>query len=286
MSVIYHNGRFVDEREAHISPFDRGLLYGDGLFETIKISDGRIHFLDKHLARLVESCRALNIEGAETHDFRQVIEHLADGNGIDADGCAKILVTRGAHTGDLTLFKSTAPSVIVSVFPYRLPEKIAGGDGLRLMVCDRPRQNEKGSLWRHKSLNYLLYLQVHNEAVRAGFDDGILLNQRGDVCESSTANVFALSGEMILTPALDCGILPGIVRAEIIKLLARHEIPVTEAHMSPRELSSADEIFLTNSLMEIAPVSAVDDNEGFGCGRTLEIKDLFGQYRDRAISSP
>ena len=286
MRILYHNERFVDEEAVHISPFDRGLLYGDGLFETIKIADGRIHFLDEHLARLLESCRALSIAGAEAHDFRKVIERLVDENNLDGGGCAKILVTRGTHTGDLTLFKPTAPSVIASVLPYRLPEKIAGGDGLRLMICDRPRQNEKGSLWRHKSLNYLLYLQVRDEAVRAGYDDGILLNQNGDICESSTANVFALSGERISTPALDCGILPGIVRAEIIKLLARHGTPVAETRMRPRELRSADEIFLTNSLIEVAPISAIDGNEGLSCNRTQEIKALFEQYRDRAISSP
>ncbi|MFC1890082.1 aminotransferase class IV, partial [Thermodesulfobacteriota bacterium] len=216
-----------------------------------------------------------------------VIERLADENGLDGEGCAKILVTRGGHTGDLALFRATEPSILVtvipyrSVIPYRNPMEDGRRDGLRLLICDRPRQNENGSLWRHKSLNYLVYLQVRDEAARAGFDDGILLNQRGEVCESSVANIFALSGERVLTPAIDCGVLPGIVRAEIIKLLTGHGTPVTETHMSPQELLSADEIFLTNSLMEIAPVSAIDGNEGLGCSRTLEIKGLFEQYRDR-----
>ena len=214
-------------------------------------------------------------------DTADLAAYIADENGLDGEGCAKILVTRGGHTGDLTLFRASEPSVLVSVIPYRNPAEEDRRNGLRLLICDRPRQNENGSLWRHKSLNYLIYIQVRDKAARAGFDDGILLNQRGNVCESSVANIFALSGERVLTPAIACGVLPGIVRAEIIKLLNRRGTPVTETHMSPRELLSADEIFLTNSLMEVAPVSAIDGNEGLGCSRTLEIKGLFEQYRDR-----
>jgi len=293
VSVVYINGEFLEEREATISPFDRGFLYGDGVFETIKVSEGRIWFLAAHLERLRASCAFLRIpldslRDAELPRTQAAISQLLATNDLEGDEVAvRITITRGLHTGRLDLEEGSLPTIIITARPYSPPASKEDGKGLCLTFCRDFVQNEQGPLFPHKSLNYLFYLLVHDRARRAGFDDGIILNREGNVCECATSNLFIVEKRRsrkeprVRTPALHCGLLGGIVRAKLLCALHTAGIEVNEGVITPAEILCAGEVFCTNSLIEIKPVSRVEEKENSGREMTGRIIAIFEDHKSR-----
>ncbi len=280
MAFVYLNGRVLREEDACISVRDRGFLYGDGLFETIKASRSTIYFLDRHLKRLKASCQRLNLAVPFALDLKAVILELLERNRIHAEAAARLTVTRGEQAASLALAPPPSPTVLVTVRPHPGPPPEAWKKGLRLSIETELCQNPKGTLCDHKSLNYLLYLLARQRAVEHGYDEAVLLNTEGQVCECAAANIFFFRRGRLQTPSLSCGLLPGIVREVLIECLGRTGEGVEEVAIGAEELTRCEEVFVTNSLLEIMPVASIGGKLFSGRDRTGAVRTAFLAFRD------
>ena len=227
------NGRFVSEDRAAISIFDRGFLYGDGVFETMRVYGGRVFRALEHFDRLFEGLQALGIESPfSPEELRAICRALIRYNNV-ADGVARVYLTRD----------SIVATVKVREFAPRELRAIVSG------VRIDPQ------LSRFKTANRLPYILAQHEAERAGVDDAVLLNADGKVVEFTTSNLFVVKDGALFTPPLSDGPLPGVARHAVLRLAAGEGIRVQEKSFGPEFLDTADEVFATNSLMEIAPVT-------------------------------
>ncbi len=234
---------------------DRGLLWGDGFFETIRCDEGKPRLMEAHLARFGRTWKTLNFGPEPDITWDEVIAQLLTANGLTSGAAAvKLLATRGrlAHTPDLG--RAARPTLLVSARPYHGRKTMGGGDGLALATYPHPRQSP---LAGHKTTNYLYYLQAAKWAAAQGADEALVLNPDGTVSETNTANIVAIFGDTAVTPASPHA-LPGVMLARVLWLLGRWGYGQLSRPMTPGELAEADAVILTNSLMGAAPVSAID----------------------------
>ena len=232
----YLNKKFLPLYRATLPVTDRGLMYGEGVFETMRAYNGVVFLFGKHLARLFRSLKALGIKTkASKMEIGKAVYKLLRKNELK-DAYVKIIVT---------------PSTLaIYTLPYLPPKK----EGVNLCISTSTL-NEKSGIAGHKTLNYLNNLLSRREAERKGCYDAILLNTRGHIAETSSANIFLVKNKKIYTPPKKTGILPGVTREEVIRLARKDlKIPVKETFMGKSALYDADEIFVTNSLVEVLPV--------------------------------
>lgn len=233
-NYAYVNGRFVPESEATVSISDRGFLYGDGVFETMRVYGGRVFRPLEHLDRLHSGLAALEIETIFTsEELRAVCRALIRYNNV-AEGMARVYCTRD--------------SVVATVRPYEFAPR-----ELRAIVST---VRVDGQLSRFKTANRLPYILAQQEAIRQGADDAVLLNAAGHVVEFTTSNLFVVKDGKLFTPPLADGPLPGITRAAVLAVAGELGLPAREQSFGPEFLETADEVFATNSLIEIAPVTS------------------------------
>ncbi|MGD0651312.1 MAG: aminotransferase class IV [Verrucomicrobiia bacterium] len=231
-NYAYVNARFVPEAEATVSIFDRGFLYGDGVFETMRVYGGRVFRALEHFHRLFEGLRALQIESPlSPEELRAVCRALIRYNSV-ADGVARVYVTRDSITATVQA-REFARREVRAIIP-----------GVRI----------DPQLSRFKTANRLPYILARHEAERAGVDDAVLLNAAGHAVEFTASNLFVVKDGALFTPPLEDGPLPGITRHAVLTLAVGQGIRVQEKSFGPGFLDTADEVFATNSLMEIAPV--------------------------------
>lgn len=255
---IYLNDRFVDSKEAVISVFDHGFLYGDGIYETLRAYAGRIFMLRQHLARLHRSAGLIGLElPFSEQDWPALLQEAITRNGL-RDAYLRITVSRGEGDIGLDPRLCPRPTVVIVAKPFQPhpPDLFEKGVTLSLVQV---RRNHPAALSPHiKSLNFLNNILAKQEAMRNGAFDGLMLNVDGYVAECTTSNLFFVRDGTICTPSLDCGILDGITR-EVVLLLAREAgIPIAEGQYRADTLLQADECFVTNTSMEIMPVRAID----------------------------
>lgn len=244
--VVFLNRRFVPEDRAAVSVFDRGLLYGDGLFETVRIYRGKFFRLAAHLRRLAQGMKALGIRIPHSRDELEIFtREVALTNRIH-EGFARIVVTRGE--GYLGFSPHGAGPAQVAICARERPVAVRRREVWKLRLHPRPV-----APLPFKSLSYLPHVLAKLEAERAGCDDALLLDGRGRLVEATSSNVFLLKGGGLLTPPLSSGCLPGITRAELIKLARRDGWRVSERELRAADCRRAEGIFLTNSLLEIVP---------------------------------
>lgn len=242
---IWHNGVLVEWENARIDPADRGLTLGDGLFETIAVRRGTILRLEKHLARLAESCRVLDI-ACPPVDFPGALAELMKANGI-GEGLLRILVSRGpAPRGRVPPKEIAKPTVLLTSYPMP-PCSPASA-----IIATVTRRNAHSPLSRVKTLNYLDNILAEQEATARGADQAILLNTEGFVAEAMGANIFIVKGDRLLTPPVADGALPGTMRAAIMEAHA-----VREESQKPEDLLKADGVFLS-SCIGIRAVTSID----------------------------
>ncbi len=274
MMDIYIDGEFAAESEARISVLDGAVQIGDGIFETIRGHLGRPAFLEQHLERMRSSAQFLQIPFAHTgEELRAILAELCSRNKAP-EARSRLILTRGTLGGK--------PSFITTAEPYtpHPPEKYAEG---YVVATSSMTHFSKGILTGHKSLNYLAFSLAHKEAKRGGADEGLLLNEMGNVAECTSANIFCVKDGKLLTPDLESGILPGVVRNVVLRLATDASIPVQEKPLPLEELLQSREVFITSSLRGIMPVARID-NKVFGKER-LVIEKLSRLYRkelDRA----
>lgn len=281
---IWLNNRVVDEKNAKVSIFDRGFLYGDGLFETMRSYGGKVFCLDGHLDRLYRAFKVTGIKIPHSKKFlREKIYKLLEINRLD-NAYIRITVTRG--TGRIGLAKMDCKNptlaVIVRKFaPY--PEKMYK-NGICVKIVG-VGQNENSPVSGIKTTSFLNYILARLEAKKAGFDDAVMLNSKKEITESTVSNIFLIKGRALVTPPLESGILPGVTRDIVLRLAKKTGLEPVETRVSVKKLRDADEIFLTSSLMEIMPVVRVDNKiiGGGEPGRSTQL--LHSEYKRCARSS-
>lgn len=234
---------------------DRGLLWGDGFFETLRCDDGRPRLLEAHLARFGHTWKALGFGPEPDITWDEVISQVLEANSLTSGTAAvKLLATRGrlAHTPDLG--RATRPTLMVSARAYQGRKTMGGGEGLTLASYHHPRQSP---LADHKTTNYLYYLQAGKWAAGRGADEALILNPDGTASETNTANIVVIFGDSAVTPASD-HVLPGVMLSRVLRLLGRLGYEQHSQPMTPGDLAAADAVILCNSLLGAAPVASID----------------------------
>ena len=256
--IAYVDGKWTPAEEARISVLDHGLLYGDGVFEGIRVYGGVPFLLDEHLDRLAASARAIVLElPAERAEMAALCREAAQRAGLD-DGYLRLVVTRGAGALGVSPHTCARASLIVIAAPLTLypPERYR--DGVRLITSSLRRSASDALPPQIKSLNYLTSVLASIEARRQGADEAVLLNAQGLIAECTADNLFLVSGGRVLTPAVASGALAGITRALVSRLLNEQGIECVESPLTPADAWTADELFLTGTGAEIVPVCEID----------------------------
>lgn len=258
---VWIDGRVVDGASARIPVTDHGFLYGDGLFEGLRIYGGRVFRLELHLARMEAGARALGLVlPGGTAALRAVVLETARAYGAP-EAYVRLVVSRGE--GPLGVDPTTCPTprVICIVDAIRLYPADTLARGLDLVTSSVRRPPADVLDPRVKSLNYLNSALAKLEARRRGADEALILNLAGQVAEASVANVFAVREGRLLTPPPSDGALEGITRRSVLELAARLGIPAVERTLGRADLFAADEVFLTGTGARIVPVRSLDGAE-------------------------
>ncbi|MFN0193935.1 MAG: aminotransferase class IV [Aestuariivirga sp.] len=250
MSATWLNGAPL-EAELPLPVDDRGLLLGDGIFETIAAFNGVALYLESHLTRLSQTGEALGIN-FDSNKVRVGITHVLKNGGL-RHGVLRVTVTRGALSGPFAQAGGT-PNILVTLKPRR-----AGALGTAVALSTSSiRRNETAPSSRYKTLSYIDAIAAAREAARLGNEDALMLDSRGHVACSTICNIFVAKGRELATPSLDCGVLPGIVRRRVLDMASGIGFDMAERRIKPEELLSADSVFLTNSLRFVRPCHSID----------------------------
>jgi branched-chain amino acid aminotransferase len=255
---VWIDGQLVDESEAKVSVFDHGLLYGDGVFEGIRMYHNRIFKLEEHIERLYWSAKAILLEIPMTPaELTQACVETCKANGL-RDGYIRLLVTRGKGTLGLDPRRCPKPSVIIIAATIQLyPEKYYD-EGLTIVTVPTTRNLVNSVNPAIKSLNYLNNILARIEANNAGVEEAILLNSEGFVAECTGDNVFIVHKGRLLTPPLSAGALYGITRGTVLDCAKELGIAWAEPQLTRYDVYIADEMFLTGTAAEMVPVVKVD----------------------------
>ncbi len=275
---VYINGTLYDKDDAKISVYDHGLLYGDGVFEGMRVYGGKVFRMPEHLERLWNSAKAIWLEIPLTPDaLGQAVNETVKANGIE-DGYVRLVVTRGVGTLGLDPNRCSAPQVIVIADYIALYPREYYEQGLHIVTVSTIRTHPAALSPRIKSLNYLNNILAKIEGLQAGCVEALMLNQKGEVAECTGDNIFRERKGELLTPSVEAGILEGITRAVVLDLARELKIPVRETPLTKHDVYIADECFLTGSAAEIVPVTKVDSRK-IGDGApgpiTLRLLDRF-----------
>lgn len=254
MNKVYLNGDFVDEDEAVVPVGDRGFLYGDGLFETMRAYGGRVFRIAEHFKRLGNSARLFHIPLRESADELEGIVHELLGLNDLAEAYVRLTLTRGIHGGNLWLDTGENITLLINTREYHGYPSELYTRGMKLVVGDTVRHT-KSVIGRHKTLNYLENLIARDGAKTMGFDDAVFLNENGYVTECTGENIFFVRAGEVGTPSAELNLLPGITRGVVMELARWSGRKVLERKWKLKEFQQADEVFVTNSLMEVMPVS-------------------------------
>ncbi len=285
---IYLNDRFVPRDEALVSVFDHGFLYGDGVYETIRSYGDRLFMCEKHVARLFRSAEAIGLFiPVPMKRWPELLHESMTRNSVgnaQRDAYLRITVSRGA--GDIGLDPALCPSptVVIMAKPLTTPAASLYEKGVDLIIAST-RRNLPDALSPHiKTTNFLNNILAKREAIAAGVFDSILLNWEQHLTECTVSNLFFVTDGCLRTPAVECGLLDGITRMIVIQLARERRIPIKEGRFTPTQLYRADECFVTNTSMEIMPVTTVD-RKLVGDGKpgllTRTLQELFREARMR-----
>lgn len=257
---LYVNGNYCCAEDLSLSPLDRGVLFGDGVFTTLKVEDSVPLFLAMHLERLHASCRFLGFDFMDP-GFLGIISRLLEENHLE-DARVKIIVTRGRDEGHHTILcPAEMPTIMVLMLP--LPQVLP--PVVSLGIAEEARGNEV--IYRHKTLSYLGNLIRRTRAREQGFDDLLVLDWRSRICETSVANIFLIIGAEIVTPAGDLPLLNGIMRQNILSLQNIGGYCLREGHPTRDDLTKVESAFVTSAIVEIAAVSRIE-------GRKLPVEKV------------
>lgn len=278
---IYINGKLVPKKNAVISVFDHGLLYGDGVFEGIRTYDGRVFMLDEHVDRLYRSAHAiaLNIRMSREAMAKAVVQTCKANRAMN--GYVRLVVTRGVGSLGLNPFLCRGEQVIIIADDIELYEDELYKRGLKVITAGTIRNHTESICPAIKSLNYLNNILAKIEAINSGAMECIMLNPQGYVAEATGDNIFIISGNELLTPPVSAGTLDGVTRGVVMNLARQTGFDVVERNLTRYDLYNADEFFLTGTAAEIISVVEMDRRK-IGTGRpgskTMKLTKLFREF--------
>jgi len=281
---IWLNDRLVDEADAKVSVFDHGLLYGDGVFEGIRVYDKRVFEMEAHVRRLFDSARAIRLQvPMSKEDLTRAIETTVEANRIH-DGYIRLVVTRGIGSLGLNPFTcKTAGLIIIAdkiqLYPEELYEK-----GMKVISATTVRNHPLALPPQIKSLNYLNNILAKMEALDVDVPEAIMYNHEGYVAEATGDNVFIVRNKIIYAPPVEAGSLEGITRAVVIRLAKKEGLEVVEKNLTRYDLYVCDELFLTGTAAEVIGIVEIDGRV-IGDGKpgpiTRLLRDRFYSYARR-----
>ena len=252
------NDGLVDRDDAKVSVFDHGLLYGDGIFEGIRLYDGCIFKLDAHLERLENSAKAIMLPMPWSRDdLSNAVRETCRANGL-RDGYIRLVVTRGEGSLGLSIKNCDSPQLIIIADTIQLYPTEFYENGLKIITVPTRRCNPAALPPTVKSLNYLNNILAKIEAQHLGYHEAIMLNDQGYVAECTGDNVFVISKGELITPSASAGALKGITRDTVLEIATTLGVPAREANLTRYDVWVADELFLTGTAAEIIPIVEVD----------------------------
>jgi len=274
--IVYLNGSLIPRSQARISALDYGFLYGFGLFETMRAYGGQVFRLDSHLNRLAHSAEILGLP-IQALDLKGAVRDTIQANKLSD---ARVRITISIGEGGMVPDPSacTQPTVLILAGHYKPYPKQIYEKGFRAVVSSI-RRNSQSPLSRLKSANYLENMLAKQEARAAGVDEAICLNEKGFLAEASMSNIFLVNDGILRTPGEESGILPGITREVVLELASQLGINTFEQDIRLDELFQAQEAFLTNSLMEIMPLTEIN-GKPVGSGEAESVtRRLMANYK-------
>lgn len=277
---VWLDGKLVDEPDARLSVLDHGTLYGDGVFEGIRVYNGRIFQCQAHIDRLFESARRIRLAIPLTkQELIDAIHETVRANECE-NGYIRLVVTRGQGTLGLNPFECRKPSVFIIAADIALYPQEMYDNGMAVIIAKTVRCSANMLDPGIKSLNYLNNICARIEAVDAGVAEAIMLNNKGEVTECTGDNIFIVTGGRAATPQADAGILMGITRGVVMRLAGKLGIEVTEGSITPDDLYAADECFLTGTAAEVISVTRIDGHV-IGDGKPGPVtRRLLAAYRE------
>jgi branched-chain amino acid aminotransferase group I len=283
--IIYLNGRLIPRSKAKLSPFDHGFLYGYGLFETMRAYQGYIFRLDRHLARLRHSAESISLAHKLTaFDLEAACTKTLDANKLKD---ARLRLTVSAGEGDIMPDPRTcsSPTVLVTAQDIVPPPREKYESGFKAALSSL-RRNSQSPLSRLKSTCYMENILALMAARAAGCNEAILLNEQGYLAEGSITNIFLVSKGELITPSLESGVLPGITREAVLEIARAANIKTLERQVWLKELIEAEEAFVTNSILELMPLTWFE-GKPINTGKPGKLsKELLTAYRkllDKAL---
>ena len=275
---IYLNGKLVPEKDAKVSVFDHGLLYGDGVFEGIRSYNGRVFMLGEHVERLYRSAKAIDLKVPMTPaGMAQAVVRTCKANRV-MDGYIRLIVTRGVGSLGLNPYNCSKPQVIIIAGSIQLYPKKLYDEGLAIVTVGTVRNHTESINPQIKSLNYLNNVLAKIEAINSGCMEAVMLNPQGFVAEATGDNIFVVRGTSLITPPPWCGTLEGITRNVVMKLEVREDV------LTRYELYTADEVFLTGTAAEVIPVVNID-RRSIGAGKPGPVTRQLAKTFNRFASS-
>ena len=255
---IWLNGKLVDRQDAKITVFDHGLLYGDGVFEGIRVYDGSVFELDAHIKRLYESAKAIRLAiSISQSELTGAVQETVEANAV-TDGYVRLVVTRGVGTLGLNPFICESSCIFIiaddiQLYPEELYEK-----GMKIISATTVRNHPLAIPPQVKSLNYLNNILAKIEALDNDVPEAIMYNHEGYVAEATGDNVFIVKDGVIYTPPAEAGALGGITRSIVIKLAREENLQVVEKNLTRFDLYVCDEFFLTGTAAEVIGIVEID----------------------------
>ena len=278
---IWLDGKLVDEADAKISVFDHGLLYGDGVFEGIRVYDGRVFELEAHLRRLYESAKVIRLDvPMEKSELISAIKKTVEANGI-TDGYIRLLVTRGVGTLGLNPFLCKDSSLIIIADKIQLYPEELYETGMKIISATTVRNHPLAIPPQVKSMNYLNNIIAKIEALDNNVPEAVMYNHEGYVAEATGDNVFIVRDGVIYTPPVEAGALEGVTRNLVIRLAKEDNLEVVEKNLTRCDLYICNEFFLTGTAAEVIGIVEIDGRT-VGQGKpgpiTKRLREKFFDY--------
>ncbi|MCL4376824.1 MAG: aminotransferase class IV [Actinobacteria bacterium] len=257
---IFINTGSADKNKTKISVNEPGFLYGDGLFETMRSYKGFLYKLDEHMNRLISSAKILRhtLYFDKSYITRSLDKLLKKNMLKNSDAYIKIMITRGGYKERLKFDFSLKSNLIIIASKFIPYSEEFYNNGVRLISSGIKRNAFGNDLYRHKLTSYFENIFAKNEAYLQGAQESIFLTKNRIVLEGSVSNIFSVKDNVVFTPSLAQNIIPGIARDAVIEICHKNKIKVSERKVYYGDLIKADEIFITNSLMEVMPVKEID----------------------------